>query len=265
MLEQERDACIQAAKAGGEVLKGLWRRLDPSTITEKTKNDYVTEADRTSEAAIHRELDRLLPGLAFLGEETGAQGPQGGRCWVVDPLDGTLNFIQGFPHWCVSVALWDETGPLAGCVYDPLRDDTYAAARGLGATFNGRPMAVSAQPGLDGAFLATGFAFQLGERFETFTRALRPAFYRAKAIRRGGSAALDLAQTAAGIYDGFFEMGLKKWDFGAGVLLVQEAGGVITDWTGGEGWRESGDTVAGNPQVQRDLVALTRVVLDPAP
>ncbi|BDU77782.1 inositol monophosphatase family protein [Mesoterricola sediminis] len=258
MFETEREACIQAAKAGGAVLKGLWGRLDPSTITEKTKNDYVTEADRRSEATIHRELDRLIPGLAFLGEETGAQGPQGGRRWIVDPLDGTLNFVQGFPHWCVSVALWDEAGPLAGCVYDPLREDVFAAARGAGATCNGRPLAVSAQAGLDGAFLATGFAFQLGDRFPRFQRALEPVFYRAKAIRRAGSAALDLAHTAAGIYDGFFEMGLKRWDFGAGVLLVQEAGGTLSDWEGGDTWRETGDMVAAAPAVHPELVAAIR-------
>ena len=129
------------------------------------------------------------------------------------------------------------------------------AARGEGATWNGAPMAVSRQRGLDGAFLATGFAFQLGERFQTFSRALTPVFHRAKGIRRAGSAALDLAHTACGIYDGFFEMGLRKWDFAAGVLLVREAGGELSDWQGGEGWVATGDLVAGTQGVRRDLVA----------
>jgi myo-inositol-1(or 4)-monophosphatase len=172
----------------------------------------------------------------------------------VDPLDGTLNFVQGFPHWCVSVALWDAQGPVVGCVWDPLREDLFVAIRGEGATWNGQPMSISTQASLDGAFLATGFAYQLGERFQYYSKALEAAFYRAKGIRRAGSAALDLAHVAAGIYDGFFEMGLQKWDMAAGVLLVQEAGGLISDWQGGAGWFESGNVIAGNLWVQQEMV-----------
>jgi len=255
MYESHKDACVAAAHAGGQILRGFFRKLDPATISEKSKNDLVSEADRASEAAIQKELNRRFPRYGFLGEESGASGPVDEGMWIVDPLDGTLNFIQGFPHWCVSVALWDPQGPLAACIYDPLREDLFLAARGEGATWNGAPMSVSKQPGLDGAFLATGFAYQLGERFPRFSAALTPIFYRAKGIRRAGSAALDLAHTACGIYDGFFEMGLKKWDFAAGVLLVKEAGGAVSDWTGSEGWVETGDMVAGAPGVQRDLVA----------
>jgi myo-inositol-1(or 4)-monophosphatase len=254
MYESQTEACVAAARAGGALLKTYFRSLDPSTISEKSKNDLVSEADRTSEATIQAILQERFPQYGFLGEETGAAG-NAEETWIVDPLDGTLNFIQGLPHWCISIALWDAQGPVVGCVYDPLREDLFLAARGQGATWNGKPMKVSAHAGLDGAFLAAGFAFQLGERFETFARVLKPVFYRAKAIRRAGSAALDLAHTACGIYDGFFEMGLKKWDFAAGVLLVQEAGGVISDWQGGEGWRETGDTVAGAPGVQAELAA----------
>ena len=255
MLKAQKEACVAAAQAGGQILRGYFRKLDPSTISEKSKNDLVSEADRASEAAIQGELHRRFPDYGFLGEESGATGPVDQRVWIADPLDGTLNFIQGFPHWCVSVALWDPEGPLVGCIYDPLREDLFLAVRGEGATWNGVPMTTSKQPALDGAFLATGFAYQLGERFHSFSAALTPIFYRAKGIRRAGSAALDLAHTACGIYDGFFEMGLKKWDFAAGVLLVREAGGVISDWQGGEGWVETGDMVAGTPGVHRDLVA----------
>jgi myo-inositol-1(or 4)-monophosphatase len=254
MYESQTDACTAAARAGGALLKTYFRTLDPSTISEKSKNDLVSEADRASEATIQAILQERFPQHGFLGEESGAAG-NAEVAWIVDPLDGTLNFIQGLPHWCISIALWDAQGPVVGCVYDPLREDMFLAARGQGATWNGKPMKVSAHTGLDGAFLATGFAYQLGERFETFHRVLKPVFYRAKAIRRAGSAALDLAHTACGIYDGFFEMGLKKWDFAAGVLLVQEAGGIISDWQGGEGWKETGDTVAGAPGVQAELVA----------
>ena len=240
------------------MLLRYFRLLDPASVSEKSKNDLVSAADRDSEAVIQAELDRRIPGYRFLGEETGASGSGGEHRWIVDPLDGTLNFVQGFPHWCVSVALWDAQGGVAGCIYDPLRQDLFVAVRGQGATWNGKPMAVSRQPGLDGAFLATGFAWQLEQRWPAYNRALSTVFPRAKAIRRAGSAALDLAHTACGIYDGYFELGLKPWDFAAGVLLVQEAGGTISDWQGGAGWVESGNLVTGNPAVQRELLAAIR-------
>jgi myo-inositol-1(or 4)-monophosphatase len=252
MYDAQRDACLAAAQAGGKVLLGHFRRLDPATITEKTKNDVVSIADREAEAAIRAELDFRFPQYGFLGEEGGASGDTERR-WIVDPLDGTLNFVQGFPHWCVSVALWDADGPVVGCVLDPLRSDCFLAVRGMGATWNGQPMRVSQQPGLDGAFLATGFAFQLGERWPAFNAALGRVFPRAKGIRRAGSAALDLAHVACGIFDGYFELGLKPWDIAAGALLVQEAGGVVTDWEGRQGWFETGNLVAGTPGVAQDL------------
>lgn len=257
MYDAQREACLAAAQAGGEVLLRYFRKVDPATISEKTKNDFVSEADKASEAAIKAELDRRFPQYGYLGEEMGAFGDQE-RAWIVDPLDGTLNFVQGFPHWCVSIALSDPQGGVVGCVLDPLRGDCFLAERGKGATWNGQRMTVSQQGGLDGAFLATGFAFQLGERFERYSRALSSVFYRAKGIRRAGSAALDLAHTAAGIYDGFFELGLQKWDMAAGLLLVQEAGGLVTDWEGGQDFWETGNVVAGNLYVQHGLVDAIR-------
>ena len=275
MHEAQRDACVAAAQAGGKILLGFFRRLDPATITEKTKNDVVSAADRDAEAAIRAELYTRFPGYGFLGEEGGftppevrgsggmqrAEGPGGppmGPYWIVDPLDGTLNFVQGFPHWCVSVALWDAEGPVVGCVLDPLREDCFLAVRGQGVTWNGKPMRVSQQAGLDGAFLATGFAFQLGDRWPRFNAALGRVFPRAKGIRRAGSAALDLAHVACGIFDGYFELGLKPWDLAAGALLVQEAGGVITDWDGGQGWFETGNMVVGTRGVAPELLESLR-------
>ena len=272
MFDAQRDACVAAAQAGGSVLLGYFRKLDPASITEKSKNDVVSEADRAAEAAIRAELDFRFPQYGFLGEEGGFippeswgrggtqrhEGPGGPPMeshWIVDPLDGTLNFVQGFPHWCVSVALWDAEGPVVGCVLDPLRDDCFLAVRGMGATWNGQPMRVSSHPGLDGAFLATGFAYQLGDRWPKFNAALGRVFPRAKGIRRAGSAALDLAHVACGIFDGYFELGLKPWDLAAGALLVQEAGGLITDWEGGQGWFESGNLVVGTRGVQPELLA----------
>lgn len=251
---------MAAARAGGRVLLGYFRQLEPGMIAQKTKNDFVSEADRAAEAAIRAALATRFPEDGFLGEEGGFTPPEARGCggtqrrWIVDPLDGTLNFVQGFPHWCVSVALWDAEGPAVGCVLDPLREDCFLAVRGQGATWNGKPMRVSLQPGLDGAFLATGFAFQLGERWPAFNAALGRVFPRAKGIRRAGSAALDLAHMACGIFDGYFELGLKPWDLAAGALLVQEAGGVISDWQGGQGWCDSGNLVVGTAGVARELL-----------
>lgn len=253
MFDAQREACVDAAREGGKILLKHFRQLDPGSIHEKTKNDFVSIADQEAEAAIRAVLDFRFPQYGFQGEEGGSFGDVDRR-WIVDPLDGTLNFVQGFPHWCVSVGLRDEEGGVVGCVLDPLKGDEFVAVRGLGATWNGRPIHVSGRSGLDGAFLAVGFAFQLGARFPIFLEAFRTIFPRAKGMRRAGSAALDLAHVAAGIFDGYFEMGLKPWDMAAGALLVREAGGVISDWQGGEGWFQSGDIVAAAPGVHRDLV-----------
>lgn len=257
MFDAQREACVEAAHLGGEVLLRHFRKLEPGSIQEKTKNDYVSIADKEAEAAIRAVLDFRFPQYGFQGEEGGSFG-DAERRWIVDPLDGTLNFIQGFPHWCVSVGLWDGEGGVVGCVWDPMKGDEFVAVRGRGATWNGKPMHVSQQPGLDGAFLAVGFAYQLGDRFPIFLNAFRNIFPRAKGMRRAGSAALDLAHVAAGIFDGYFEMGLKPWDMAAGALLVQESGGRISDWQGGETWFDSGDIAVAAPEVHPELVRALR-------
>jgi myo-inositol-1(or 4)-monophosphatase len=273
-----REAAVTASLRGGVVLLQFFRELDPSRIAEKTKNDLVTEADRASEEAIREALADRFPSHSFLGEESGLQGKDS-LCWIVDPLDGTLNFVQGFHHWCVSVALWDDSEPIVACIFDPLRGDLFLAERGMGAYWlqnldiskgiesieklqancTVQRLAVSKQPGLDGAFIATGFAFQMRRNFPRYLKVLEPAFYRAKGIRRAGSAALDMAHTAAGSYDGYFEMGIKKWDMAAGLMMVREAGGLVADWEGADCWWESGNVVAGTAGVHRHLVELTQL------
>ena len=256
--ELELEAAIAAAQAGAAVLMKHFRKLEPGQVSEKTKHDLVSVADKESEAAIRSALDARCPGYGFLGEETGSSGGAELR-WVVDPLDGTLNFVQGFPHWCVSIGLEDAQGGRAACILDPLRGDCFTATRGGGAFWNGKPMRVSAQEGLDGAFLALGFAYQMTPRLARFMPVFEAALKRAKGLRRAGSAALDLAHTAAGLFDGFFELGLKPWDVSAGALLVAESGGVLLDWQGdGEAWRGSGDLIAGPGAVARELVELAR-------
>jgi myo-inositol-1(or 4)-monophosphatase len=270
-------AAVAAAVKGGRVLLQFFRKLDPAKIEEKTKNDLVTEADRASEQAIKSALAAHFPSYSFLGEESGLSGTSD-LVWIVDPLDGTLNFVQGLHHWCISVALWDAAGPIVGCVYDPLRGDLFLAQNGLGAKWHkdidtntdypglrwldddaqAQSMRVSKHPSLDGSFLATGFAYQMADRFPRYKKVLESIFYRAKGIRRAGSAALDMAHTAAGLYDGYFEIGPHKWDMAAGTLLIKEAGGVVSDWEGGDGWWDSDYIVAGNPNIHPQLVEKTR-------
>src|SRR3954469_14704012 len=249
------DTALAAAAAGAAVVSRYFRRgnLD---IRQKGENDFVTRADKESEEAIVRTILSRHPDHRILAEEGGASVGRGGSYeWVIDPLDGTTNFLQGLPVYCVSVACRRGSELLAGVIHDPEGKNVFAAAAGAGATWNGRPMRVSAQGGLKGAFLATGYPFRAHATLDLYLAAFREAFLRAKAIRRCGAAALDLAYTAAGVYDGFFEFRLSPWDIAAGILLVREAGGRVTDLDGGQGFFRSGNVVAGGPGVQPELLA----------
>jgi len=191
----------------------------------------VSDADRDAEALVVELLAAERPEDGVFGEERAdSEGPSGRR-WVVDPLDGTTNYLYGFPAWAVSVAVQDEAGPLAGVVYDPLRDELFAAARGAGCTLDGRPVAEPAEVSLDQALIATGFAYEAERRAEQ-AQVLSRVLPRARDIRRAGAAALDLAWVAAGRVDGYFERGLKPWDWAAGRLLVAEAGGTVAELAG---------------------------------
>jgi myo-inositol-1(or 4)-monophosphatase len=251
LLETAQDA----ARAGGQVLERYWRRLPHASIEEKKKNDFVTRADRESEESIVGSIRERFPGDGFLGEEGGSRGSGSeARTWIVDPLDGTSNFIAGFPFWCVSVAAREGREIVAGAVWDPLRGEMYAAEKGGGAFRNGERISVSTQRGLDGAFLATGFPFRHKDRVDLYLSLFRRLFLRARAIRRAGSAALDLANVAAGVFDGFFEFRLSVWDIAAGALLIEEAGGRVSDFDGREGFWERGNVVAGNPAVADEIL-----------
>ncbi len=254
MEEELLETAISAARAGADVLRGYFRR-DGLQVSRKGQNDFVTEADQASEAAVLAEIHRRFPDHRILAEEGGAAdlNRDSEHEWLVDPLDGTTNFLQGLPVWCVSVACRRAGRLVAGAVLDPEGDNLFTASRGGGATWNGRPMSTSGQPGLDGAFLATGYPFRALSTLDIYLDIFREVFKRSKAIRRCGSAALDLAYTAAGVYDGFFEFRLSPWDLGAGILLIEEAGGVVTDLDGGTGYFRGGNVVAGGRAVQREL------------
>ena len=248
---------VTAAQLGGEVLRSYFGRLATSEIEEKAPNDWVSAADRASETAIAAFLGRHTPELGFLAEEGGLRS--GGRAvWVVDPLDGTANFVRSFPHFAVSVGLVEDGVPTVGAVYDPMRDEVFAAARGHGAFRNGRPLRVTSRPGLDGAFVTTGFPFRIRRHIDTYLAVFREVHGRAMAIRRPGAAALDLAHTAAGVFDGFFEFNLSAWDVAAGAVLVREAGGVVSDLDGNDEIFARGNVLAAGAGVHRDLVELLR-------
>lgn len=244
-----------AAQIGGEVLRTHFR--GPLRVDEKAAFDFVSVADRESEEAIRRFLALASPECGFLGEEGGVVGSVA-RVWVVDPLDGTTNFVRGFPHFAVSVALMEGGTVLVGAIYDPMRDELFTALRGGGAFVNGRRLQVSQRQGLDGAFLTTGFPYRMGKALPTYLAIFSQVFPRACAIRRPGAASLDLAHTASGIFDAFFEFFLSPWDLAAGVLLVREAGGLATNLDGGEDVFAHGNVVAGSPLVQRELLAVVQ-------
>ncbi|HEV8579687.1 MAG TPA: inositol monophosphatase family protein [Thermoanaerobaculia bacterium] len=249
---------VAAAHAGAEVITRYFRGADLD-VRRKAENDFVTRADRESEAAVLAVIRQRFPDHRILAEEgSGAGEGHGDYEWLIDPLDGTTNFLQGLPVYCVSIACRRGDELLAGAIEDPEGHNLFTAVRGGGAFWNGRPMQTSRRDGLDGAFLATGYPFRALSTLDIYLAIFRDVFRHAKAIRRCGSAALDLAYTAAGVYDGFFEFRLSPWDIGAGMLMVREAGGIVTDLDGGDGSFGSGNIVAGSPAVHRGLLEIVR-------
>lgn len=243
----------RAARAAGNIILRYMNRIDGLNIVEKQQMDFVSEVDKLAEAEIIKELRRAYPDHAILGEESGAIG-KGPLQWVIDPLDGTHNYLRGIPHFSVSIALLEKGVPMHGVVFDPLRDELFTASKGDGAFLNDRRMRVSKRENLGGAVIATGFPYRQRAHLTPQLDMTRAILGQAEDIRRSGSAALDLAYTAAGRYDGYFEIGLKPWDMAAGVLLVHEAGGRYCDFAGRDGIPASGNLIAGNLNVAKAMV-----------
>jgi myo-inositol-1(or 4)-monophosphatase len=243
----------RAARAAGNIILRYMNRIDGLNIVEKQQMDFVSEVDKLAEAEIIKELRRAYPDHAILGEESGAIG-KGPLQWVIDPLDGTHNYLRGIPHFSVSIALLEKGVPMHGVVFDPLRDELFTASKGDGAFLNDRRMRVSKRENLGGALIATGFPYRQRAHLAPQLDMTRAILGQAEDIRRSGSAALDLAYTAAGRYDGYFEIGLKPWDMAAGVLLVHEAGGRYCDFAGRDGIPASGNLIAGNLNVAKAMV-----------
>jgi myo-inositol-1(or 4)-monophosphatase len=250
------EIAIEAARRGAAVLLRYWEQLGKDDADTKARNDWVSAADRESEAAIFAFISEQRPDDLCLGEESGMSEGTSSRTWIVDPLDGTSNYLQHFPFWSVSIALRREKEMIAGVIYEPLRDLFFTAEKGAGAFRGGERMRVSSHDRVEASFLATGFPFRAQEYVETYVAIFTDVIRVSKGVRRAGSAALDLAYTAAGVFDGFFEMHLSPWDVAAGSLLVTEAGGVVTDFSGGQRWLERGNIVGATPGVHAELMKL---------
>jgi myo-inositol-1(or 4)-monophosphatase len=260
------EAAREAARRPGSLLRRRFRDTSRLRVEAKGARDFVTEVDREAEELVVGYLrarfpdHRILAEESFsrIGDEIAADGAAGQHRWIVDPLDGTTNFIHGVPAFAVSVALEDDSGLLAAAIYDPVHDETFHACRGGGSRLGGEPIGCSRRTELDDALLATGFPFRDLSRADGYLRAFE-AFMRTTAgIRRAGAASLDLAFTACGRYDGFWEVGLHPWDLAAGALLVREAGGLVTDVVGGESYLESGEILASGPALHARMLEITR-------
>ncbi len=245
----------RAASAGGTIVAEHFGST--GNAREKAPGDWVSDVDTSSAAAVRESLERDWPSLPVFGEEGG--GVRGDVGWLVDPLDGTANFLHGFPAVGVSVALVEHGVPVVGVVHAPLLGITYTACTGAGAFSNGEQITVSERDA-ERAICATGFPFRAkADRLDEYLPVFEAALRRFEDLRRAGSASLDLAWTAAGVFDGYFEQALGPWDVAAGALLVREAGGVVTDWSGDDrAWLTSGDIVAGSPVLHAALLELMR-------
>lgn len=257
-LRRAELTAISAAREAGGILRTRFRERRSLAVERKGLHDFVTEVDRQCEAAIVTRLRADLPGIAIQAEEGSPDEARAEVRWIVDPLDGTTNFIQGVPTFAVSVGLRDECGPAVGVVFDPVHDELFHAVRGGGARLNGEPLQAGTKHDLDVAVIATGFPFRKFEKLDGYVAALRSFMTSTAGIRRAGSAALDLAHTACGRYDAFFEVGLSPWDIAAGSLLVVEAGGAVTDCGGGTRYVEDGEIVAAGAGLHAKILEVTR-------
>ena len=250
---------LRAARQAGNLIRRAAESSDPVSVTKKGMNDFVTEVDRAAEARIIDVIRKAYPDHSILAEESGMlEGSGDGKDyqWIIDPLDGTTNFIHGFPQYCVSIALKFKGKIEHAVVYDPNRDEEFTASRGRGAALNGRRIRCTNRAGLDGCLIGTGFPFRKDQapHMDAYLGMFADIAASTAGLRRPGSAALDLAWLAAGRLDGFFEFGLAEWDMAAGVLLITEAGGLVGDLSGGHKYLESGGIVAGSPKVFKGLL-----------
>ncbi|APZ43055.1 inositol monophosphatase family protein [Acidihalobacter ferrooxydans] len=248
------NTAVKAARIAGSFIQRHADRLDTLTVEKKQRNDFVSEVDRQAEDSIIRTLRKAYPSHAILAEESGHSG-DGEYQWIIDPLDGTTNYLHGIPHYAVSIALRYRNRIEHAVVYDPAKDEMFSASRGAGATLNNRRIRVSSCKTLEGALLGTGIPFREDQDIDSYMGSLRAFLGPIAGIRRPGSAALDLAYVAAGRFDGYWEAGLHPWDIAAGVLLVREAGGLVTDFEADDHYLDSGNVIAASPKLLKPMLA----------
>src|SRR5512140_1921632 len=252
------NVAVKAARAAGAIINRAALDVESVRVSQKQVNDFVTEVDHASEAVIIEHLLTAYPHHGICAEESGKThgAKDSDFVWIIDPLDGTTNFIHGFPVYCVSIALAVKGKVEQACIYDPSRNDLSTATKGRGAYMNDRRMRVSKRIDLRQCLISTGFPFRPGDNFNNYLRMMSEVMQRTAGLRRPGAAALDLAYVAAGFADGFFESGLSPWDVAAGSLLITEAGGLIGNFTGDADFMEQKECVAGNPKIYGQLVAI---------
>ena len=251
---------LRAARSAGDIIIRALDRLDQLTIGAKGPNDFVTNIDRQAEREIIAILHKAYPGHAILAEESGGNS-DGEYVWIIDPLDGTMNFMHGLPQFAVSIALQHKGILDQAVIYDPVRQEIFTASRGSGAFLNNRRIRVSQRKSLDGALLGTGFPFRQQQQLDVYLNTFRALFQCVGDIRRPGSAALDLAYVAAGRLDGFWEFGLNSWDMAAGALLIREAGGLVTDMDGNPDFMATGNIVTANARILKAMLRIIRMHL----
>ena len=256
---------IRAAHHAGDFIARNINKLPDLQVEVKARNDFVSEVDYGAEARIIDDLRKAFPDHGIVGEESGEIEGAGEYRWIIDPLDGTTNYLHGFPHYAVSIACEHKGRITHGVVYDPFKQELFAASRGDGATLNNRRIRVGNSKSLDSALLATGFPFRNPEQLDQFLKLFKQLFTSVRDIRRAGSAALDLAYVAAGRLDGYWEAGLQAWDLAAGALIVREAGGLVTDYSGEEHFLENGQIVAANPRLTAEMLRIIGRQMGTAP
>ncbi|CAN5331744.1 inositol monophosphatase family protein [soil metagenome] len=253
------NTAIKAARKGASIINRASFDLDRLTVTEKKHNDFVTEVDKAAESAIIEILLNAYPGHAILAEESGASAnlhDDNEHVWIIDPLDGTTNFIHGFPQYCVSIALQQRGQITQAVVYDPTRNDLFTASKGAGAFLNEKRLRVTKRDKIADALIGTGFPFRDMKALDEYMEMFKIMTSSCEGLRRPGAAALDLAYVAAGRLDGFFEKGLQPWDIAAGSLLITEAGGIVGTFAGESDYLYKGNVIAGTPKVFAQMVNL---------
>src|SRR2546423_436226 len=254
------NTAVKAARKAGSIINRASLDIDLVHVSAKGRSDFVTEVDRAAEEAIIDTLRAAYPQHGFLAEESGASSASGSDeyTWIIDPLDGTTNFIHGFPQYAVSIAPQQRAQLTQAVVYDPTRNELFTASKGRGAFLNDRRIRVSRRTQLRECLIGTGFPFRSLEHLDAYLRIFKRVTEETAGVRRPGAAALDLAYVAAGRLDGFWEFGLSPWDIAAGMLLVREAGGFVTDLAGGQKMMETGDVLAANDRLHLPLAALIK-------